>query len=256
MQQGYRFRLELLVPKQRIYSQQEGGWVGVVAALRHKLPRNSLFGFSTFSVWTKFKVSTGNKSGSQRGMALDPTPARASSEQVWDPMASSSVNFCRKKEPYLGSAREATSRPVAFNVSTQCKVATVRARGPLRGMLLVPCIQGASTEQTWDLIAGGTLLNSVHKRTQCPYTHSLFALQPLAEFMVQRRAPCILPNQCASTSNVISGANGDLQCLDAIHRCELVRKWTPERNVIGHTPARFKRAVEASRRRNQWHPRV
>jgi hypothetical protein len=49
----------------------------------------------TFSVWTQFTVSTGKKSELPRGMPLV-TRAFASSEHAWDPMASSSVNFCRK----------------------------------------------------------------------------------------------------------------------------------------------------------------
>jgi hypothetical protein len=33
-----------------------------------------------------------------------------------------------------------------------------------------------------------------------------------------------------------------LRCLDAIYSVNWLGKWTPERNAIGHTPARFKRA--------------
>jgi hypothetical protein len=48
-----------------------------------------------FSVWTQFTVSTGKKSELPRGMPMV-TRVFASSEHAWDPMASSSVNFCRK----------------------------------------------------------------------------------------------------------------------------------------------------------------
>jgi hypothetical protein len=49
----------------------------------------------SFSVWTQITVPTGKKSGHPRGMPLV-THMLASSEQAWEPMASSSVNFCRK----------------------------------------------------------------------------------------------------------------------------------------------------------------
>jgi hypothetical protein len=49
----------------------------------------------TFSVWTQFTVQTGKRSELPRGMPLV-TRVFASSEHAWDPMASSSVNFCRK----------------------------------------------------------------------------------------------------------------------------------------------------------------
>jgi hypothetical protein len=51
--------------------------------------------WKTFSVWTQFTVSTGKRSELPRGMPLV-TRVFASSEHAWDPMASSSVNFCRK----------------------------------------------------------------------------------------------------------------------------------------------------------------
>jgi hypothetical protein len=50
---------------------------------------------SAFSVWTQFTVSTGIRSELPRGMPLV-TRVFASSEHAWDPMASSSVNFCQK----------------------------------------------------------------------------------------------------------------------------------------------------------------
>jgi hypothetical protein len=50
-----------------------------------------------FSVWTQFTVQTGKRSELPRGMPLlDHKHGRASSEHAWDPMASSSANFCRK----------------------------------------------------------------------------------------------------------------------------------------------------------------
>ena len=51
-----------------------------------------------FSVATQFTVSTGKRSELPRGMPLV-TRVFASSEHAWDPMASSSVNFCRKRAP-------------------------------------------------------------------------------------------------------------------------------------------------------------
>jgi hypothetical protein len=48
-----------------------------------------------FSVWTQFTVQTGVRSELPRGMPLV-TRVFASSEHALDPMASSSVNFCRK----------------------------------------------------------------------------------------------------------------------------------------------------------------
>jgi hypothetical protein len=47
------------------------------------------------SVWTQFTVQTGKRSEPPRGMPLV-TRMFASSEHAWDPMASSSVNSCRK----------------------------------------------------------------------------------------------------------------------------------------------------------------
>jgi hypothetical protein len=52
-------------------------------------------GFDLQCVWTQFTVSTGKRSGHPRGMPLV-TRMFVSSEHAWDPMASSSVNFCRK----------------------------------------------------------------------------------------------------------------------------------------------------------------
>jgi hypothetical protein len=48
-----------------------------------------------FSVWTQVTVPTGKRSGHPTGMALV-TCMFASSEHAWDPMASSSVDFCLK----------------------------------------------------------------------------------------------------------------------------------------------------------------
>jgi hypothetical protein len=50
---------------------------------------------AAFGVWTQFTVSTGKRVKLQRGT---PLVARmfASNEHAWDPMASSSVNLCRK----------------------------------------------------------------------------------------------------------------------------------------------------------------
>jgi hypothetical protein len=50
---------------------------------------------TAFSVWTQCTVQTGKRSELPRGMPLV-TRGFASSEHAWDPMASSSVNFCRK----------------------------------------------------------------------------------------------------------------------------------------------------------------
>jgi hypothetical protein len=52
-----------------------------------------------FSVWTQFTVCTGKRSGHPRGMPLV-THLFASSEQAWEPVASPSVNSCRKRAPY------------------------------------------------------------------------------------------------------------------------------------------------------------
>jgi hypothetical protein len=54
-----------------------------------------VFLLTAFSVWTQFTVQTGKKSELPRGIPLV-TRVFASSEHAWDPMASSSVNFCRK----------------------------------------------------------------------------------------------------------------------------------------------------------------
>jgi hypothetical protein len=55
---------------------------------------------TTFRVWTEFTASTGKRSELPRGMPLV-TRVFASSEHAWDPMASSSVNFCRKTRTVL-----------------------------------------------------------------------------------------------------------------------------------------------------------
>jgi hypothetical protein len=53
----------------------------------------------TFSVWAQFTVPTGKRSEYPRGMPLV-TRVLASSEQAWEPMASLSVKFFRKRASY------------------------------------------------------------------------------------------------------------------------------------------------------------
>jgi hypothetical protein len=52
-----------------------------------------------FSVWMQFTVPTGKSSGLPRGISLVTRMQELPSGHVWDPMASSSVNFCRKRAP-------------------------------------------------------------------------------------------------------------------------------------------------------------
>jgi hypothetical protein len=64
----------------------------------------------TFSVWAEFTVSIGKKSGLPRGTLLA-TRLLASSEQVWDPIGSSSAQFCSKP----------STVPLRPNMSSQTK---------------------------------------------------------------------------------------------------------------------------------------
>jgi hypothetical protein len=59
------------------------------------LPLPLLHCSRAFSVATQFTVSTGKRVKLPRGMPMV-TRMFASSEHAWDPMASSSVDFCRK----------------------------------------------------------------------------------------------------------------------------------------------------------------
>jgi hypothetical protein len=57
-----------------------------------------VLGEFAFHVWTGFTVPTGKRSEHPRGMPLV-TRTIASNEHEWEPMASSSANFCRKRAP-------------------------------------------------------------------------------------------------------------------------------------------------------------
>jgi hypothetical protein len=61
-----------------------------------------------FSVWTQFTVQTGKRSELPRGMPLV-TRLLASSELAWGPMASSSVNFCRKTRTVRSGTRHGSN---------------------------------------------------------------------------------------------------------------------------------------------------
>jgi hypothetical protein len=67
-----------------------------------------------FRVWTEFTASTGKRCELPRGMPLV-TRVFASSEHAWDPMASSSVNFCRKTRTVRGSCLALPPCPPACN---------------------------------------------------------------------------------------------------------------------------------------------
>jgi hypothetical protein len=68
----------------------------VVAEFMVRITKQPVPAARTFSVRTQFTMSTGKRSGHTRGMPLDHTHARASSEQAWEPMLSASADFCRK----------------------------------------------------------------------------------------------------------------------------------------------------------------
>jgi hypothetical protein len=86
--------------------------VGIMVMLRLQQPATKSDLASAFSVWTQYTVQTGKRSELPRGMPLV-TRVFASSEHAWDPMASSSVNFCRKKRtvPLNAQDRDAQYQP-------------------------------------------------------------------------------------------------------------------------------------------------
>jgi hypothetical protein len=64
--------------------------------LPRNLPLRTALLQHAFSVWTQFTVQTGKRSELPKGMTLVTRMFTSSVLQAWDPMASSSADFCRK----------------------------------------------------------------------------------------------------------------------------------------------------------------
>jgi len=92
------------------------GWI-IITRIVYVLSNHCV----AFSVLTEFTVVTVRGGGYPRGLPLV-TRVLASSEQAWEPMASSIVNFCRKARTVppvlLKSVMAATSCAEPFDVST------------------------------------------------------------------------------------------------------------------------------------------
>jgi hypothetical protein len=99
----------------------------------------------------------------------------ASSEHAWDPMASSSVNFCRKTRtvpvlfnPHRESRTDLVRHGCTFSVSMQFMVATVRVCRRPKGMLWLLMLASSHCEAC-DPIATTSAISC--REPSAPYYH-------------------------------------------------------------------------------------